>query len=238
MSKERTLRDAIQEFKSNIKESDFIKVKGNQDYLSVPYRVNFVRGYFGDRLQILTESTELSSGSFKFVSSIILDGKCISNGESKQMHTKEKDFEKSQSVSIGRGLSFAGFMGSEVATVEEMQEFIRTDETFDEKKIIKDKTFENGHKVNYPKDEPIIEKKQISKKFNTQEFAKEWMEKLRKQAELSTTVNKFEQGIQVLGKEYTNELEQLYLDPIEDVRVANEYNKLKSQIQGRKPNGQ
>ena len=119
---ERSLRDAIQEFKSGIKKSDFIKVKGNKDYLSVPYRVNFVRGYFGERLQILTESTELSSGSFKFVSSIILDGKCISNGESKQMHIKEKDFEKSQSVSIGRGLSFAGFMGSEVATVEEMQE--------------------------------------------------------------------------------------------------------------------
>ena len=117
--KERSLRDAIQEFKSGIKKSDFIKVKGNKDYLGVPYRVNFVRGYFGDRLQILTESTELSSGSFKFVSSIILDGKCISNGESKQMHTKEKDFEKSQSVSIGRGLSFAGFMGSEVATAEE-----------------------------------------------------------------------------------------------------------------------
>ena len=55
--KERSLRDAIQQFKSGIKKSDFIKVKGNKDYLSVPYRVNFVRGYFGDRLQILTEST-------------------------------------------------------------------------------------------------------------------------------------------------------------------------------------
>ena len=63
------------------------------------------------------------------------------------------------------------------------------------------------------------------------------MEKLKKQAELSPTVNKFEQGIQVLGKEYKDELDQLYSDPIEDVRVANEYNKLKSQIQNRKSNG-
>jgi len=208
--KERSLRDAIQEFKSGIKKSDFIKVKGNKDYLSVPYRVNFVRGYFGERLQILTESTELSSGSFKFVSSIILDGKCISNGESKQMHTKEKDFEKSQSVSIGRGLSFAGFMGSEVATVEEMQEFIRTDETFDDKKIVKDKIIE-----------PV----------NVTKLANDWIAKLNEIAKDESSPHKFEKNYQIQLKQFESEIKQIRLDPIEDLRVETEYAKLKSQIQ-------
>ena len=208
--KERSLRDAIQQFKSGIKKSDFIKVKGNKDYLSVPYRVNFVRGYFGDRLQILTESTELSSGSFKFVSSIILDGKCISNGESKQMHTKEKDFEKSQSVSIGRGLSFAGFMGSEVATVEEMQEFIRTDETFDDKKIVKDKIIE-----------PV----------NVTKLANDWIAKLNEIAKDESSPHKFEKNYQIQLKQFESEIKQIRLDPIEDLRVETEYAKLKSQIQ-------
>ena len=226
--KERSLRDAIQQFKSGIKKSDFIKVKGNKDYLSVPYRVNFVRGYFGERLQILTESTELSSGSFKFVSSIILDGKCISNGESKQMHNKEKDFEKAQSVSIGRGLSFAGFMGSEIASAEEMQEFIRADETFDDKKIVKDKTFENGHKVNYPKDEPIEDKKSIK------QLADEWIEVLKKTATHSVSVGKFEQNLNPLRKEYINELQTIYTDLIQQQRIDTAYISLQKQITNRK----
>ena len=100
-----------------------------------------------------------------------------------------------------------------------MQDFLKGNQLEDDKKEIKK-----------------IEKKVINK-INIQEFSKEWINKLKKQAELSTSVNKFEQGIQNLSKEYTNELEQLYSDPIEDVRVANEYNKLKSQIQNRKTNG-
>jgi len=208
--KQKSLIDAIEKFKSGIKKSDFIKVKGNKDYLSVPYRVNFVRGYFGERLQILTESIELSSGSHKFVSSIILDGKCISNGESKQMHTKEKDFEKAQSVSIGRGLSFAGFMGSEVATVEEMQEFIRTDETFDDKKIIKDK--------------PTIQ-------VDVTKLANDWIAKLNEIAKDETSPHKFEKNYQIQVEQFESELKQIQLDPIEDLRIETEYTKLKSQIQ-------
>jgi len=208
--KQKSLIDAIAKFKSGIKKSDFIKVKGNKDYLGVPYRVNFVRGYFGDRLQILTESIELSSGSHKFVSSIILDGKCISNGESKQMHIKEKDFEKAQSVSIGRGLSFAGFMGSEVATAEEMEEFIRTDETFDNKKIIKDK--------------PITQ-------VDTTQLANDCIKKLNDMAKDETSPNKFEKNYQIYVEQFESELNQIKLDPIEDLRVEKEYTKLKSQIQ-------
>jgi len=220
--KERSLRDAIQEFKSGIKKSDFIKVKGNKDYLSVPYRVNFVRGYFGDRLQILTESTELSSGSFKFVSSIILDGKCISNGESKQMHTKDKDFEKSQSVSIGRGLSFAGFMGSEVATAEEMEEFIRTDETFDDKKEV------GLNAVIGVKD------KKIEKKKSIKEIADEWIGVMQNAAQNETSVGRFEKNLNPLRKEYLSELHQINSDLIQQQRVDQEEVSLHKQITNRK----
>ena len=220
MSKEKTLENAIQEFRNNIQQSDYVKLGAKGEYLTVPYRIKFVREYFGNRLQILTFSSELEHGSTKFRASVFLDGKELSVGESKMMVNRDKEFEKSQTVSIGRALSILGFMGNEIATAEEIEDFIKSDAPQEKKQIKKEV------------------KQEVIKKFNTQEFAKEWMEKLRKQAELSTTVNKFEQGIQVLGKEYTNELEQLYLDPIEDVRVANEYNKLKSQIQGRKPNGQ
>ena len=220
--KERSLRDAIQEFKSGIKKSDFIKVKGNKDYLSVPYRVNFVRGYFGDRLQILTESTELSSGSFKFVSSIILDGKCISNGESKQMHTKDKDFEKSQSVSIGRGLSFAGFMGSEVATAEEMEEFIRTDETFDDKKEV------GLNAVIGVKD------KKIEKKKSIKEIADEWIGVMQNAAQNETSVGRFEKNLNPLRKEYLSELHQINSDLIQQARVDQKEVSLHKQITDRK----
>ncbi len=220
MSKEKTLESAIQEFRNNIQQSDYVKLGAKGEYLTVPYRIKFVREYFGNRLQIITFSSELENGSTKFRASVFLDGKELSVGESKMMVNRDKEFEKSQTVSIGRALSILGFMGNEIATAEEIEDFIKSDAPQEKKQIKKEV------------------KQEVIKKFNTQEFAKEWMEKLKKQAELSTTVNKFEQGIQVLGKEYTNELEQLYLDPIEDVRVANEYNKLKSQIQGRKPNGQ
>ena len=218
--KERSLRDAIQQFKSGIKKSDFIKVKGNKDYLSVPYRVNFVRGYFGDRLQILTESTELSSGSFKFVSSIILDGKCISNGESKQMHNKEKDFEKAQSVSIGRGLSFAGFMGSEIASAEEMQEFIRADETFDDKKEIVKAT-------------PKL-KTDTKQKLTVQEMADQWIEVLKTTAEHSKTLGQFENNLNDLRKEYLEELQTIWEDLIQQQRIEDSYISLQKQINNRK----
>ena len=217
---ERSLKDAIQKFKSGIKKSDFIQVKGNKDYLGVPYRVNFVRGYFGERLQILTESIELSSGSHKFVSSIILDGKCISNGESKQMHTKEKDFEKSQSVSIGRGLSFAGFMGSEVATVEEMQEFIRTDETFDDKKEIVKAT-------------PKL-KTDTKQKLTVQEMADQWIEVLKTTAEHSKTLGQFENNLNDLRKEYLEELQTIWEDLIQQQRIEDSYISLQKQINNRK----
>ena len=107
-------------------------------------------------MSIQTESTELSNGSHKFKANIYIDDKLVSVGESKQIKNADKEFEKQQTVSIGRGLSILGFFGDELATAEEMEQFLKP-----QKKVVKDKTFENGHKINYPKDEPIEEKKSI-----------------------------------------------------------------------------
>lgn len=217
MSNEKTLESAIQKFRDGIKQSDYVKLGAKGEYLTVPYRIKFVREYFGNRLQILTFSSELANGSTKFRASVFLDGKELSVGESKMMVNRDKEFEKAQTVSIGRALSILGFMGNEIATAEEIEDFVKGKE-------IKPIAKPNGKKV--------------VKEFNVEEFANEWIDKLEKQAKLSTSVNKFEQGIQSLSKEYTKELEQLYLDPIQDVKVANKYNKLKNTIQERKSNGQ
>jgi acyl-CoA thioesterase FadM len=81
----------------------------------LPYRIKFVREYFGERMSIQTESTELSNGSHKFKANIYLDDKLVSVGESKQMKNADKEFEKQQTVSIGRGLSILGFFGDEIS---------------------------------------------------------------------------------------------------------------------------
>ena len=216
--KERTLRDAIQQFRDGIDDKDYANLGAKGKYLTVGYRIKFVREYFGERIRIITDSFDLPNGSHKFKTEIYLDDKIVATGLSKQMKNADKEFEKQSTVSCGRALSFMGMFGDEIATAEEMEDFLKP-----QKKETKQVT--------------QVKKEVVNKKINTQEFAKEWIEKLKKQAELSPTVNKFEQGIQVLGKEYKEELDQLYNDPIEDVRVANEYNKLKSQIQTRKSNG-
>ncbi len=128
---ERSLKDAIKQFRSGIKKTDYDKVKGNKDYLSVAYRLKFCREYFGENMSIQTESTELSNGSHKFKANIYLNDKLVSVGESKQMSNKEKDFEKAQTVSVGRGLSLLGFMGDEIASKDEMESFWQEDEPFD-----------------------------------------------------------------------------------------------------------
>jgi len=208
--KERNLRDAIQQFRSGIKKTDYDKVKGNKDYLSVAYRLKFCREYFGETMSIQTDSTELSNGSHKFKANIYLNGELVSVGESKQMSNKEKDFEKSQTVSIGRGLSLLGFMGDEIATKDEMESFWQDDKPFVEKKITKD---------------------EIIAPVNVTKLANDWIAKLKDCAKLSATPNKFENNIQIQMKEFESELKQISLDPIEDVRVETEYAKLKSQIQ-------
>ena len=211
--KERNLRDAIQQFRSGIKKTDYGKVKGNRDYLSVAYRLKFCREYFGETMSIQTDSTELSNGSHKFKANIYLNGELVSVGESKQMSNKEKDFEKSQTVSIGRGLSLLGFMGDEIATKDEMESFWQDDKPFVEKKITKDKIIESSLLVDVTK------------------LANNWIAKLKEIAKDESSPHKFEKNYQIQVKQFESELKQIRLDPIEDLRVETEYAKLKSQIQ-------
>jgi hypothetical protein len=211
--KERNLRDAIQQFRSGIKKTDYGKVKGNRDYLSVAYRLKFCREYFGETMSIQTDSTELSNGSHKFKANIYLNGELVSVGESKQMSNKEKDFEKSQTVSIGRGLSLLGFMGDEIATKDEMESFWQDDKPFVEKKITKDKIIASSLLVDVTK------------------LANDWIAKLKEIAKDESSPHKFEKNYQIQVKQFESEIKQIRLDPIEDLRVETEYAKLKSQIQ-------
>jgi len=226
--KERSLRDAIQQFRNNIVDSDYAKLGAKGNYLTVGYRIRFVRDYFGERMSIQTDSTELANGSHKFRANIYIDDKLVSVGESKQMKNSDKEFEKQQSVSIGRSLSILGFMGDEIATAEEMEDFLKP-----QKKIVKDKTFENGHKVNYPKDEPEEEKK-IKPKLSIEQMANDWIEVLKKTATHSVSVGKFEQNLNPLRKEYLSDLKQINSDLIQQARIDQHYISLQKQITNRK----
>ena len=126
------------------------------------------------------------------------------------MSNKEKDFEKSQTVSIGRGLSLLGFMGDEIATKDEMESFWQDDKPFVEKKITKDKIIE-----------PV----------NVTKLANDWIAKLKEIAKDESSPHKFEKNYQIQLKQFESEIKQIRLDPIEDLRVETEYAKLKSQIQ-------
>ena len=225
---ERSLKDAIQQFRKNIDDSDYANLGAKGKYLTVPYRIKFVRDYFGERMSIQTDSTELANGSHKFRANIYIDDKLVSVGESKQMKNADKEFEKQQTVSIGRGLSILGFFGDELATAEEMEQFLKP-----QKKVVKDKTFQNGHKVNYPKDEPEEEKK-IKPKLSIEQMANEWIEVLKKTATHSVSVGKFEQNLNPLRKEYINELQTIYTDLIQQQRIDTAYISLQKQITNRK----
>jgi len=214
--KERSLRDAIQQFKSGIKKTDYGKVKGNKDYLSVAYRLKFCREYFGESMSIQTDSIELSNGSHKFKANIFLNDKLVSVGESKQMSDKEKDFEKSQTVSIGRGLSLLGFFGDEIASKDEMEVFLQDDKPFDNKKEL-------------PKLKPTAKPK-----ANTKELADEWIEQLKKVAQHSVSVGKFEQNLNPIRQEYLSDLKQINSDLIQQQRIDQEYISLQKQITNRK----
>jgi hypothetical protein len=220
--KERSLRDAIQQFRNNIVDSDYAKLGAKGNYLTVGYRIKFVREYFGERIRIITDSFDLPNGSHKFKTEIYLDDKIVATGLSKQMKNADKEFEKQSTVSCGRALSFMGMFGDEIATAEEMEDFLKP-----QNKVVKDKTFENGHKVNYPKDEPI-EKKSIK------DVADEWIGVMQNAAQNETSVGKFEKNLNPLRKEYLSELHQINSDLIQQARVDQEEVSLHKQINNRK----
>ena len=207
---ERSLKDAIQQFRKNIDDSDYANLGAKGKYLTVPYRIKFVRDYFGERMSIQTESTELSNGSHKFKANIYIDDKLVSVGESKQMKNADKEFEKQQTVSIGRGLSILGFFGDELATAEEMEQFLKPQK----KELPKPKT--NG------------------KTKTTKILADEWIEQLKKIAQHSVSVGKFEQNLNPIRQEYLSDLKQINSDLIQQQRIDQQYISLQKQITNRK----
>ena len=209
--KERTLQDAIKEFRNNIVDSDYAKLGAKGNYLTVGYRIRFVRDFFGERMSIQTDSTELANGSHKFKANIYIDDKLVSVGESKQMKNADKEFEKQQSVSIGRSLSILGFMGDEIATAEEMEDFLK------------------------PKPKEVAKPKPIVKlvpkaKVNIEELANDWIEVLKKTAENSNSLSNYEKNLNVLRKEYISDLHQIYTDLVQQQRIDSAYISLQKQI--------
>ena len=213
--KERTLQDAIKEFRNNIVDSDYAKLGAKGNYLTVGYRIRFVRDFFGERMSIQTDSTELANGSHKFKANIYIDDKLVSVGESKQMKNADKEFEKQQTVSIGRGLSILGFFGDELATAEEMEQFLK------------------------PKVKEVAKAKPIVKlvpkaKVNIEELANDWIEVLKKTAENSNSLSNYEKNLNVLRKEYISDLHQIYTDLVQQQRIDSAYISLQQTITNRK----
>ena len=204
------LAEAIKKFRDSIDDKDYANLGAKGKYLTVPYRIKFVRDFFGERMSIQTESTELSNGSHKFRANIYIDDKLVSVGESKQMKNADKEFEKQQTVSIGRGLSILGFFGDELATAEEMEQFLKPQK----KELPKPKT--NG------------------KTKTTKILADEWIEQLKKIAQHSVSVGKFEQNLNPIRQEYLSDLKQINSDLIQQARIDKEYISLQKQITNRK----
>jgi len=213
--KERTLQDAIVQFRKNIDDSDYANLGAKGKYLTVPYRIKFVRDFFGERMSIQTDSTELANGSHKFKANIYIDDKLISVGESKQLKNSDKEFEKQQTVSIGRGLSILGFFGDELATAEEMEQYLKPQV----KEVAKPK--------------PIV--KLVPKaKVNIEELANDWIEVLKKTAETSNSLSNYEKNLNVLRKEYISDLHQIYTDLVQQQRIDSAYISLQQTITNRK----
>ena len=61
-------------------------------------------------------------------------------------------------------------------------------------------------------------------------MANEWIEVLKKTAQHSVSVGKFEQNLNPLRKEYINELHQIYTDLIQQQRIDSAYIHLQKQI--------
>ena len=211
--KERTLQDAIKEFRNNIADSDYANLGAKGKYLTVGYRIKFVREYFGERIRIITDSFDLANGSHKFKTEIYLDDKVVSTGLSKQMKNADKEFEKQQTVSIGRGLSILGFFGDELATAEEMEQFLKPKEVAKAKPIVK-----------------LVPKAKV----NIEELANDWIEVLKKTAETSNSLSNYEKNLNVLRKEYISDLHEIYSDLIQQQRIDSEYLKQQQTITNRK----
>jgi len=208
----KTLIDAIQQFRNDIDDSDYANLGAKGKYLTVPYRLKFVREYFGERIRIVTDSFDLPEGIHKFKTEIFLDDKLVSTGLSKQTQNKDKEFEKQSTVSCGRALSFLGFFGDEIATAEEMEQFLK-------------------------KPKPKAKQEVKTQTKTIVELANDWISQMQTVAKHSKSQLYFEKNLTPIKDKYKDDLLLIAADPIEQLRVDTEYNKLKSQIQSRGTNG-
>lgn len=179
------LIDAIKEFSENTKDN-FINIQGRK-YLKVVDRLNFVRQKFGERLCVKTTTT-YPDGMAMFQTEIFLDGKLIGTGHSKQTVKKDKEFEKIESVSIGRALGIAGFAGSELATFEEMNDFIKSTP----------QNFNNGY-VN-------------AKSQQSDEARDDILIKIQEAEKFSTTPGVLEKNLQQIWSQYSDKLQFMQVE--------------------------
>ena len=180
--KNKSLIDAIKEFRDGIEDSDYANLGGKGKYLTVPYRLKFVREFFGERIRIITDSYDLPESIHKFKTEIYLDDKLVSTG-----------------------LSFLGFFGDELATAEEMAQFL-------------DKGKQQPQK-------PKLTIVNVDKSF-----ADEWIDKMQQQGKNSTSPSQFEKGMQPLRSSYEQELQQIGKDLALQKKIDDAEIKIKQQI--------
>ena len=208
------LSKAIEEFKKQIDpKKDYAQLGGKGRYLTVPYRLKFIREYFGDRIRIITISFDLPNNLHKFQTDIWFDNKVVATGLSKQTLNKDKEFEKQSSVSVGRALSMLGFMGDEIATAEEIEQFLN----------------------------PVQTKPHTNNSGTLRNKADKIIALYEKQAQYSASPHNFEKGLQNLLQEYADDIGEINQDPVESVRISEAYERQKQLIskkqQERKANG-
>ncbi len=208
------LSKAIEEFKKQIDpKKDYAQLGGKGRYLTVPYRLKFIREYFGDRIRIITISFDLPNNLHKFQTDIWFDNKVVATGLSKQTLNKDKEFEKQSTISVGRALSMLGFMGDEIATAEEMIQFLN----------------------------PVQTKPHTNNSGTLRNKADKIIALYEKQAQYSASPHNFEKGLQNLLQEYADDIGEINQDPVESVRISEAYERQKQLIskkqQERKANG-
>ena len=136
----------------------------------------------------------------------------------KAFNEKTKEVEKGQrevpitfELRVGSENTRSSFRYSisKTATVEEMEQFLK------------------------PQKPNVVPIKPIAK-FNADEFVKEWIEKMTKQAEYSVSQNAFEKSMQTLREHYQAELQQISTDLMQQAKIDGVENTLKKQITNRR----
>jgi len=198
-----TLQEAIKKFTEQ--SYDTVKVKGGKNYIQVKDRLNFVREQFGDRASIITKTNHIN-GLAEFHSEFWLDNKLIATGNSREINVGEKSYEKHETVAVGRCLAFAGFAGTELASADEMREFISQ--------------------------QSVVHLKPVETKptSNQEEVANDVIGKLEQAAKYSKTPTALEKQKELILGEYRKELENIKISnaTLFD-KIKNRYTTLKQE---------